>query len=269
MFYRHEYAGFSKVLTRESRALGPGEHHIKFVIQDARDLGLDSALFIKEASLTYFPLAQGDYNGDGTVNAADYVVWRNSKQEQQTNPDFDPSFRDGDGNGDGVVDNEDYGIWHDNYGETGNRDWRADFNRDGVVNGFDIGFFLQWINEGITQCASRWEGDTNADGAVNGADIAIVIEEATGGGGGGAAMMGGGSEALQALQAAAEGPVATDFLTQLSQQFDALAEQAEQAITVVTAPLAKSLIPADPDVNGNGVLDDEDIALLDAIILGE
>jgi len=56
------------------------------------------------------PLA-GDYNGDGTVNAADYTVWRNTLGE--TNVLL------ADGNNNGVVDYADYGVWKINFGATG------------------------------------------------------------------------------------------------------------------------------------------------------
>jgi hypothetical protein len=53
------------------------------------------------------PLA-GDYNDNGTVDAADFVVWRKTIG----------SFTDlaADGNGDSIVDGEDYNIWRSNFG---------------------------------------------------------------------------------------------------------------------------------------------------------
>jgi gluconolactonase len=49
----------------------------------------------------------GDYNGDAAVDAADYVVWRNSLGSN------DPIA---DGNDDGVVDTEDFEHWRANFG---------------------------------------------------------------------------------------------------------------------------------------------------------
>lgn len=54
----------------------------------------------------------GDYNGDGTVNTADYTVWADS-----FNTTVNP-FDGADGNGDGVIDTADYTIWADNFGTT-------------------------------------------------------------------------------------------------------------------------------------------------------
>lgn len=54
------------------------------------------------------PLA-GDYNDDGVVDAADYLVWRNSVGSSG-------SGLPADGNGDTQITGADYTIWKDNYG---------------------------------------------------------------------------------------------------------------------------------------------------------
>lgn len=51
----------------------------------------------------------GDYNGDGTVNAADYVLWRKSLNST-TNLAAD-------GNHDGVIDADDYTVWRYEFGK--------------------------------------------------------------------------------------------------------------------------------------------------------
>jgi hypothetical protein len=50
----------------------------------------------------------GDYNHDGVVNAADYVVWRDTKDQA--------GFFAADGNGDHVVDQLDYIYWRQRFG---------------------------------------------------------------------------------------------------------------------------------------------------------
>jgi hypothetical protein len=54
----------------------------------------------------------GDYNEDGTVNAADYTVWRNAAGETVT------PFDSPDGDGSGTADLDDYLLWKSLYGET-------------------------------------------------------------------------------------------------------------------------------------------------------
>ena len=53
----------------------------------------------------------GDYNGNGVVDAADYVTWRNSLAQTGTGLPAD-------GNGNGTVDSGDYGVWRGNFGDT-------------------------------------------------------------------------------------------------------------------------------------------------------
>ncbi|TWT75578.1 hypothetical protein Pla123a_30880 [Posidoniimonas polymericola] len=60
-------------------------------------------------TLAAAPVVQGDFNDDGLVDAADYTIWRDSKNDiGQDLP--------ADGNGDMVVDTLDYDLWAANYG---------------------------------------------------------------------------------------------------------------------------------------------------------
>jgi hypothetical protein len=52
----------------------------------------------------------GDYNNSGTVDAADYTVWRSSFGST--------SNLAADGNSNGVIDAADYAVWKDNVGST-------------------------------------------------------------------------------------------------------------------------------------------------------
>lgn len=54
----------------------------------------------------------GDYNGDGLVNAADYTLWRDQKDQ------IVPPLSGPDADGSGLVDAADYAIWSDTYGLT-------------------------------------------------------------------------------------------------------------------------------------------------------
>src|SRR5690606_23633402 len=62
--------------------------------------------------LTVAVALDGDFNGDGIVDAADYVVWRNN---------YGAATEDAlNGNGDGLngVDTGDYLMWKENFGAT-------------------------------------------------------------------------------------------------------------------------------------------------------
>ncbi|QDU56068.1 dockerin type I domain-containing protein [Aeoliella mucimassa] len=54
------------------------------------------------------PAEQGDFNSDGTVDLADYTVWRDTLGSR--------TLTNADGNGNGRVDSGDYVIWRNNYG---------------------------------------------------------------------------------------------------------------------------------------------------------
>jgi hypothetical protein len=55
-------------------------------------------------------VASGDYNGDGTVDTADYIVWRNTLDSTE-------DLR-ADGNGNLVIDSGDYDAWRSAFGTT-------------------------------------------------------------------------------------------------------------------------------------------------------
>jgi len=55
----------------------------------------------------------GDYNGNGTVDAADYVVWRRSLGQNGV-----PQGTDADGNSSGSIDAGDYTYWRERFGNT-------------------------------------------------------------------------------------------------------------------------------------------------------
>jgi hypothetical protein len=57
----------------------------------------------------YGSIAAGDFNRDGTVSAADYVVWRESSGQLVTRG------TGADGNGDGIVDGFDYLVWREHF----------------------------------------------------------------------------------------------------------------------------------------------------------
>lgn len=62
------------------------------------------------AVLAVVPAIAGDYNANGVVDAADYVVWRNTKDQVGLGLVAD-------GNHDNVIDSGDYNLWRSNFGQ--------------------------------------------------------------------------------------------------------------------------------------------------------
>jgi hypothetical protein len=81
------------------------------LITDPTDITIevDGTVTARTTFTVAFPL-EGDYNGDGEVNLADYTVWRDSLGATGKNLAADGNF-------DWVVDAEDYGLWKNNFGD--------------------------------------------------------------------------------------------------------------------------------------------------------
>jgi hypothetical protein len=62
--------------------------------------------------VTLFDILPGDYNDDGIVNAADYIVWKNHEGQTLALPNEDPITTPGE------VTDGDYYVWRHNYGRT-------------------------------------------------------------------------------------------------------------------------------------------------------
>ena len=74
---------------------------------DALVLHLNAALTSAQLD-NLFTVLPGDYNGDGVVDAADYVVWRDAFGSD--------SLLAADGSGNGIVDDADYTLWKTSFG---------------------------------------------------------------------------------------------------------------------------------------------------------
>ena len=57
------------------------------------------------------PTPTGDYNANGTVDAADYVVWRDTLNQSAA-----PQGSGADGNANGTIDAGDYSYWRERFG---------------------------------------------------------------------------------------------------------------------------------------------------------
>jgi hypothetical protein len=64
-------------------------------------------------NLSAAPMPTGDYNGNGSVDAADYVEWRDTLDQ------FAPQIGSGaDGNANGMIDAGDYNYWRARFGNS-------------------------------------------------------------------------------------------------------------------------------------------------------
>lgn len=70
-----------------------------------------SAIRLTQVTPIALPPPTGDYNHNGTVDAADYVVWRNTLGQTGAGLPAD-------GFEDGLIDDFDYFIWRENFGHT-------------------------------------------------------------------------------------------------------------------------------------------------------
>jgi len=64
-------------------------------------------------SLVGKAILAGDYNGDGSVDAGDYVIWQRSFGQTVA-----AAYSGADGDGNLTVDNSDYDIWRAHFGQT-------------------------------------------------------------------------------------------------------------------------------------------------------
>jgi hypothetical protein len=85
---------------------GGGAHDVRFLYSDTGETSLRPG-FVKYIT----PGVPGDYNGNGTVDAADYVVWR------KTNGQSGAGLA-ADGNHDNAVNDLDYTYWRSRFGNT-------------------------------------------------------------------------------------------------------------------------------------------------------
>jgi Dockerin type I domain len=101
--------GFGNIDTLEILMFGNGSGN---GLTGASGLPTGQREFFFNSLLLDNPFLAGDYNRDGTVDAADYVVWRRTLNQTVANGSG------ADGNWDGVITGQDYDIWRQNLGGT-------------------------------------------------------------------------------------------------------------------------------------------------------
>jgi hypothetical protein len=101
-----EADGLGEALVRAFK----GEHEVSVAWGEYSDVVAatlsDGGLELEVA----LPFLLGDYNRDGRVNAADYMVWRVSMGDEV------PDGTGADGNHNGIIDSGDYATWRSHYG---------------------------------------------------------------------------------------------------------------------------------------------------------
>lgn len=277
LHYDHEFAGFTKKLTRETKCVLAGNktYTIKIVIQDVTDSNIDSATFFETNSLKLFSFLAGDFNLDGKVGDADLSILLSN---------WGASFpgigvTDGDGDGSGAVGDGDLSLLLSNWGANGgNINFCADFDRDGDVDDNDFSTWLK--NANLDQCASRFEGDADGDGDVDLDDLAIYNLE-TGGDPSGLcdcstqmAMAGGGGGGESLTPAASSTPDEVGSEEE-AKYFEALAEANGFDVPSETAPADDSdgsseQAATDPlDLDQDGDIDRDDVLLWQALLTAD
>jgi hypothetical protein len=107
--------------------LTPGSSFYTMIIAMNGNWGAGTAtVFYDNLVLVNLNGLEGDYNGDGVVDAADYTVWRDSLGQTGANLPAD-------GDGDGEVTEADYTFWRERFGNTASSGSLAvDFDRAAV-----------------------------------------------------------------------------------------------------------------------------------------
>jgi len=80
--------------------------------QTGFDFATGNGLINGVSAMNATRVSQGDYNGNGVVDAADYTAWRDRLGSSVT------AYTSADGNGDGQITQADYDVWKAHFGET-------------------------------------------------------------------------------------------------------------------------------------------------------
>lgn len=106
----------------------------------------------------------GDYSLNGAVDAADYVVWRNSVGNSIS------PFGGADGDGNGTIGQSDYSVWRTNFGRQSAPALPGDYNLSGTVDAAD---FVLWRKTVGTAVPAYSGADGDGDGVVDQDDYSV------------------------------------------------------------------------------------------------
>ena len=120
-----------------------GAEIAKVTIKNKNTVDFGNALILDNIQWVQSEQLLGDYDRNGIVDTADYIVWRNATGQGGV-----PPFSGADGNGDGMINQNDYDVWKANFGRTqpptvvSDAD-PGDYDRNGIVDAAD---YLIWRN---------------------------------------------------------------------------------------------------------------------------
>jgi hypothetical protein len=108
-------ATLTHALLADSPAIGHGSNPMSLANDQRSDtfirvVGGATDIGAYEVQAVATPSLPGDYNTSQTVDAADYILWRKTKNASVT------QYSGADGNGSGTIDDADYGVWRGNFG---------------------------------------------------------------------------------------------------------------------------------------------------------
>jgi hypothetical protein len=103
------------------------------------------------------PALPGDYNLNGVVDAADYVLWRKALGSSV------PQYSGADGDGDEMIGEGDYGVWRANFGNAlppPGPELPGDYNLNSVVDAADYVLWRKALGSSVPQYSGA-DGDGN------------------------------------------------------------------------------------------------------------
>lgn len=113
----------------------------------------------------------GDVNGDGKVDATDYMEFRASYGSASSDPEFKAAF---DHNKDGTIGFADFSEFRKNFSGTS-----TDINQDGVVDEADFEIFKSTYGSQNDEQNYRIDCDFDMDGVVGWADFTQLRQDFT------------------------------------------------------------------------------------------
>ena len=146
-------------LLGEMNMISINEFRASFLLQSRTPLGNQTQTLFEFQATRVNPIAQGDANGDGTVNAVDESIVEFLQGSTFEDDNYNLAA---DTNNDGAINFEDLAFFC----------IQGDVNDDGAINLLDVAPFVAFIGAGFYTC----EADVNIDGSVNLLDVAPFVD---------------------------------------------------------------------------------------------